>query len=177
MSDSEIILGLFALVLVVFSLVVALVIPRRDPDFPGRRMPVFIAVAILLVVAMLAAVEVFGAEEEHGEEAAETMEGGTGAAETGATETGATQTGGEEGGGDAAAGEEIFASAGCGSCHTLEEAGTEGTVGPNLDDSQIDEAGAVQQITGGGGGMPPFAGELSEQEIQDVAAFVVASEG
>jgi mono/diheme cytochrome c family protein len=179
MSDSEIILGLFALVLVVFSLVVALVIPRRDPDFPGRRMPVFIAVAILLVVAMLAAVEVFGAEDEHGEEAAETqtMEGGTGATETGATETGATETGGEEGGGDAAAGEEIFASAGCGSCHTLEEAGTDGTVGPNLDDSQIDEAGAVQQITGGGGGMPPFDGQLSQQEIQDVAAFVVASEG
>jgi cytochrome c6 len=175
MSDSEIILGLFALVLVVFSLVVALVIPRRDPDFPGRRMPVFIAVAILLVVAMLAAVEVFGAEEEHGDEAAETqpMEGGTGA-----TETGATETGGEEGGGgDAAAGEEIFASAGCGSCHTLEEAGTDGTVGPDLDDSQVDQAAAVQQITGGGGGMPPFEGQLSEQEIQDVAAFVVASEG
>jgi cytochrome c553 len=176
MSDSEIILGLFALVLVVFSLVVALVIPRRDPDFPGRRMPVFIAVAILLVVAMLAAVEVFGAEEEHGDEAAETqpMEGGTGA-----TETGATETGGEEGGGggDVAAGEEIFASAGCGSCHTLEEAGTDGTVGPDLDDSQVDQAAAVQQITGGGGGMPPFEGQLSEQEIQDVAAFVVASEG
>jgi mono/diheme cytochrome c family protein len=177
MSDSEIILGLFALVLVVFSLVVALVIPRRDPDFPGRRMPVFIAVAILLVVAMLAAVEVFGAEDEHGEEAAETqtMEGGTGATETGATETGATETG--EGGGDAAAGEEVFASAGCGSCHTLEEAGTSGTVGPNLDDSQVDQAAAVQQITNGGGGMPPFDGQLDEQQIQDVAAFVVASEG
>jgi cytochrome c553 len=176
MSDSEIILGLFALVLVVFSLVVALVIPRRDPDFPGRRMRLFIAVAVLLVVAMLAAVEIAGGEEEEpDEEAAETqtMEEGGG---TGATETGAG--GGDGGGGgDAAAGEEVFASAGCGSCHTLEEAGTSGTVGPNLDDSQVNQPDAVQQITDGGGGMPPFEGQLSEEQIQDVAAFVVESQG
>ncbi|MGH2981898.1 MAG: c-type cytochrome, partial [Solirubrobacterales bacterium] len=73
--------------------------------------------------------------------------------------------------------EEVFASGGCGSCHTLEEAGTSGTVGPNLDQSQIDEAGAVQQITDGGGGMPAFEGQLSEEQIQDVAAFVVESQG
>jgi cytochrome c553 len=171
LSDSEIILGLFALVLVVFSLVVALVIPRRDPDFPGRRMRAFVIVAVLLVVAMLAAVEVFGAEEEgpEGESAeTQTVEGGTGATETG--------EGGGGGGGDAAAGMEIFASAGCGSCHTLEEAGTSGMVGPNLDDSQVDLQGAVQQITEGGGGMPPFGGQLSEPEIQNVATFVVESE-
>jgi mono/diheme cytochrome c family protein len=65
----------------------------------------------------------------------------------------------------------------CGSCHTLEEAGTSGTVGPNLDDSTLDQAAVVQQVTNGGGGMPPFQGQLSEEEIQNVAAFVVASEG
>ena len=37
--------------------------------------------------------------------------------------------------GDAAAGETVFASAGCGACHTLSAAGSSGTVGPNLDDA------------------------------------------
>ena len=125
MSRNDVIIGVAALVLVVFSLVVSIVIPRRDPDFPGRRMGIFTAVAIALVVIMLASVELFG--EATRPEGAE--EGGE---ETSRTETG----GGAEGGGgagDAAAGEAIFV-ANCGSCHTLEEAGTSGTVGPNLDE-------------------------------------------
>lgn len=36
--------------------------------------------------------------------------------------------------GDAAAGKAVFASAGCGSCHTLAAAGASGQVGPNLDE-------------------------------------------
>ncbi|MBD0283357.1 MAG: cytochrome c oxidase subunit II [Thermoleophilaceae bacterium] len=40
---------------------------------------------------------------------------------------------GGAGGGQAAAGETVFTDNGCGSCHTLSEAGTNGTVGPNLD--------------------------------------------
>ena len=171
MSRNDVILGAAALVLVVFSLVVSLVIPRRDAGFPGRNLKVFTVVAIALVVAMLASVEVFGAEheEEEGEEAAQT--------ETGGEDGGGGGQGGGGAAGDPAAGEEVFASTGCGTCHTLQEAGTSGTVGPNLDESSIDEAGAVQQIAEGGGGMPPFAGQLSEQQIQDVAAFVVASQG
>jgi cytochrome c553 len=172
-SRNDVILGAAALTLVVFSLVVSLVIPRRDAGFPGRNLKVFTLVSILLVVAMLAAVEVFGAEHE-------AEEGGE-AAQTETGEDGGGGGGGGQGGGgaagDAAAGEEVFASAGCGSCHTLQDAGTSGTVGPNLDESSIDEAGAVQQITEGGGGMPPFGGQLSEKQIQDVAAFVVASQG
>ena len=41
---------------------------------------------------------------------------------------------GAGGGGQAADGEALFTGNGCGSCHTLEAAGTEGTVGPDLDD-------------------------------------------
>jgi cytochrome c553 len=169
-SRNDVILGAAALVLVVFSLVVSLVIPRRDAGFPGRNLKVFTLVSILLVVAMLASVEVFGAEHE-------SEEGG---------EAAQTETGGEDGGGgggeggaagDPAAGEEVYASAGCGTCHTLEEAGSTATVGPNLDESSIDEAGAAQQVAEGGGGMPPFSGQLSQEQIQDVAAFVVASQG
>jgi cytochrome c553 len=172
-SRNDVILGAAALVLVVFSLVVSLVIPRRDAGFPGRNLKVFTLVSILLVVAMLASVEVFGAEHEaeEGGEAAQTETGGT---------DGGGGGGGQGGGGaagDPAAGEEIYASAGCGTCHTLQEAGTTATVGPSLDESSVDEAAAAQQIAEGGGGMPPFSGQLSEEQIQDVAAFVVASQG
>jgi mono/diheme cytochrome c family protein len=164
-SRNDVIIGVAALVLVVFSLVVSIVIPRRDPGFPGRTIGVFTAVAIALVAIMLASVEIFG--EAHEAEGAE--EGG----ESVPAETGTATDGG--GGGDAAAGQEIFV-ANCGSCHTLEEAGTSGTVGPNLDDLSLDQATVVAQVTNGGGGMPPFGGQLSEEEIKNVAAFVVASE-
>ena len=167
MSRNDVILGVAALVLVVFSLVVSIVIPRRDPGFPGRSIGVFTAVAVPLVVVMLASVEIFG--EEHEEE------GGEGGGESVPAETDGGGAGRRRGG-DAAAGEPLFAE-NCGSCHTLEEAGTTGTVGPNLDDSTLDHDAVVQQVTNGGGAMPPFSGQLSEEEIQNVAAFVVASQG
>jgi mono/diheme cytochrome c family protein len=177
MSRNEIILGVVALVLVGFSLIVSLVVPRRRPDFPAGRIGLFTAVAALLVVAMLATVEVWGEEEEsEAETPAETQ----GPPETGATggettppETGggATETGG---GGDVAQGKELFASSGCGSCHTLADAGTTGTAGPDLDDLQPSVDAAVEQITNGGGGMPPFGGQLSESEINAVAAYIVS---
>ena len=56
-----------AAVFIAFALLVALVIPRRNPDFPGRRGLVpFILVTLILTIAMLGAVEVFAKEEEHG---------------------------------------------------------------------------------------------------------------
>jgi mono/diheme cytochrome c family protein len=84
----------------------------------------------------------------------------------------------EEGGGgaegDPDAGKEVFASAGCGNCHTFEPAGSTGTTAPNLDESQVTFDQAVEQIRTGGGGMPAFEGDLSDQEIADVAAFVTS---
>ena len=64
---------------------------------------------------------------------------------------------------------------GCGGCHTLEAAGSSGTVGPNLDDSQPDLSLVVDRVTNGQGAMPALLGQLSEQEIADVAAYVVES--
>ena len=77
--------------------------------------------------------------------------------------------------GDAANGAQIFASAGCGGCHTMEEAGSSGTVGPNLDESQPDQALTIDRVTNGQGAMPAFSDSLSEQEIADVATYVVES--
>jgi mono/diheme cytochrome c family protein len=74
--------------------------------------------------------------------------------------------------GDPAKGKELYASAGCGGCHVFEPAGSSGTVGPSLDDSNVSSEDAFQQIKNGGGGMPAFGDRLSDQEIADVAAFV-----
>jgi mono/diheme cytochrome c family protein len=95
------------------------------------------------------------------------------------TETGTTAEEGEQeaGEGDPANGKKVFASAGCGSCHTLADAGTSGSVGPNLDDAQPDNAEVTEKVTNGSGVMPSFKDQLSEQEIQDVAAYVVSVAG
>jgi mono/diheme cytochrome c family protein len=79
--------------------------------------------------------------------------------------------------GDAAAGAEVFESAGCGNCHTLDAAHASGGVGPNLDDVQPSFETVVSQVTNGGGGMPAFEGELTEKEIRNVAAFVAENAG
>src|SRR6478609_5137414 len=96
-------------------------------------------------------------------------------ATTAETTTGATTGGGETttGGsatGDAANGKAVFASAGCGGCHTYSKAGSSGSIGPNLDDLAPSFDAVVTQVTNGGGAMPPFKDQLSEQEIRDVAA-------
>src|SRR3954447_2266272 len=52
----------------------------------------------------------------------------------GTTTTGTTPAGGGGGGGaDVAAGKDAFSANGCGACHTLAAAGTNGKVGPDLD--------------------------------------------
>lgn len=79
------------------------------------------------------------------------------------------------GGGDAARlerGKGVFASAGCGSCHVLADAGSSGQVGPNLDESRPAEDLVVDRVTNGRGAMPPFKDQLSAEEIEDVALYV-----
>jgi mono/diheme cytochrome c family protein len=90
--------------------------------------------------------------------------------ETSTTETTPVPTG------DAVAGKVIF-TANCGSCHTLADAGTSGTVGPNLDDAKPPASLVIDRATNGKGVMPPFKGTLSEQQIADVAAYVSSAAG
>ena len=86
---------------------------------------------------------------------------------------GGTTTGGGEAG--PADGEAVFASAGCGSCHTLSAAGTNGTIGPNLDETKPAKDLVVERVTNGMGAMPSFKDSLTEEQIQAVADFVAAS--
>jgi outer membrane protein assembly factor BamB len=98
--------------------------------------------------------------------------GATGSAPTTSTgtTTGTTTTGG------AASGKTVFTT-NCGSCHTLNAAGTSGNVGPNLDELKPDEATVERQVRNGGGGMPAFEGTLSAEQIMAVAAYVAQNAG
>jgi mono/diheme cytochrome c family protein len=156
---------------ILFSLVSALVLPARYPNFPRRYLGWYVAASILFFVAMISAVLVFGVEKKEAEPAGEVT---TAAATTnaGATTTAAPPAAAQ---GDAAAGKAVFASAGCKSCHTLKAAGATGTVGPNLDELKPAYDAIVHQVEVGGGPMPAFKGTLSAKQIQDVSAFVFAS--
>jgi mono/diheme cytochrome c family protein len=79
--------------------------------------------------------------------------------------------------GNASTGKGVFASAGCGGCHTLAAAHASGTVGPNLDQLKPSYRTVTAQVTLGGAQMPSFKSRLSAQQIADVAAYVVDSTG
>jgi mono/diheme cytochrome c family protein len=79
--------------------------------------------------------------------------------------------------GDAAAklakGRELFDNYGCGSCHALSSAGATGDVGPSFDgDANLTESYVVTRVTNGQGAMPAFGGQMSPEELADLAAYV-----
>ena len=79
--------------------------------------------------------------------------------------------------GDPVAGKKIFRSAGCASCHTLADAGATGTIGPNLDQAKPSYRRATARVTLGKSPMPSFKGQLTPQQIADVASYVVTATG
>ena len=191
MSRNDLILGIAALVLVGFALVVSLVLPRRDPNFPGRHMGALILVAALLIIAMLTAVEVFG-ESHHFEAVVESGATETEPAPTTSAPTETTPPAETSGGptGDPAAGKEIFmatAQPPCSSCHTLAEANATGTVGPDLDqvlpgkDAAFIRESIVDpnaQIADGfaPGVMPQtFGYQLDDKQLSDLVAYLATA--
>lgn len=64
----------------------------------------------------------------------------------------------------------------CGSCHTLEAAGTVGQTGPNLDEIPIDEAQVLRAIEIGGRGTGSMPADLYRgKQAREVARFVANS--
>ena len=201
-TDQKLGLAGTAAVFIAFALVTALVIPRYRPDFPGRKgVGLFVVVTLLLMVAMIGAVVVFASEDEGAEAAGhvetELTETETGPTETETgpteTETGETETTPpattapeeEAPAGDPAAGKALFASNGCGGCHTFEAAGSSGAVGPNLDEvlegkdaefvhqSIVDPNAEVAE--GYNPGVMPSFQQLSEDQVNDLVAFLTQS--
>jgi mono/diheme cytochrome c family protein len=160
--------GLF----IAWALITAIWIPKRNPDFPAT-LTVFLVVSSLFLVAQLGTVYWVTSTQEVETEAAEPPgEGETPPAET--TPAGDPQPGADA---DVVAGKEVFESAGCVGCHTLADAGATGTVGPNLDEAKPPHDLVVTRVTDGMGAMPPFKGQLTEKQIQDVAAYVSSVAG
>jgi cytochrome c551/c552 len=194
-TDQKLGLAITAGIFIAFSLLVALVIPRRSPDFPGRRGLVpFILVTVILTIAMLGAVEVW-AKEDHA-----AAEGGHETTETGTTETETTGTTTEpepppppgptttaEGpSGSPEAGRAVFLEAGCGNCHAFPPAGSTGSVGPDLAEALAghDAAFIRQSIVdpnaevaeGYTAGVMPdtYENQLSPEQLSDLVAFLAS---
>lgn len=123
-------------------------------------------IALALMLAVLGVAGCGGDDDDESE----------GAATATVADTAGSATGGEDTGG-AADGAAVFASAGCGNCHTLAAANASGNVGPNLDELMPDTEQVAEQVKSGGGGMPAFEDQLSEDEIQAVAEYVSSSAG
>jgi mono/diheme cytochrome c family protein len=188
---NDVIIGVFAAVLVGFALIVSLYVSRRWPDFPGRHLKLFALLAILLVAGMLAAVEALGEGHDfsaHGEAAETTSSEGTtsaGGTTSESTTTGETATTEPSApAGDPAAGKAIFASAGCGTCHTLQDAGANGTVGPNLDDvlkgkdpafireSIVDPNAEIADGFAPGVMPQTFGDQFDDKQLSDLVAYL-----
>jgi cytochrome c oxidase subunit 1 len=82
------------------------------------------------------------------------------------------------GGAAAAAGQQLFATK-CGTCHALSAAGTEGRVGPNLDDlAPLDVQRVEAAITSGGTGSGAMPKDIVVgKDAQQVAAYVAEVAG
>src|SRR4051794_3638995 len=65
----------------------------------------------------------------------------------------------------------------CKGCHTLKDAGSTGSVGPNLDELQPDKATVVRQVDNGGGPMPAVKGKPRDAQINSVATYVSSVAG
>jgi mono/diheme cytochrome c family protein len=159
---------------IAFALISSFVLPKRDPNFPGKHMPVYIGVSVLFFIAMISAVLIFGRESK-GEAAGSATTTSASAPTTTTGTAPATTTSPAPATGDPVAGKAVFASAGCTGCHTLKAANATGTVGPNLDQLKPTFAAVVHQVENGGGPMPAFKGTLTPTQINDVAAFVFSS--
>ena len=65
----------------------------------------------------------------------------------------------------------------CTICHTLADAGAEGSIGPNLDELKPTREQVINAVSGGVGIMPAFEGSLTEEQIKAVADYITAVTG
>ena len=74
-----------------------------------------------------------------------------------------------------AQGRGLFNSWSCGACHVLTDANAHGHIGPSLDgNATLSKEFVADRITNGQGPMPGFGGQLSPEEIDLLATYVVA---
>jgi len=73
-------------------------------------------------------------------------------------------------------GKNVFLNKGaCSTCHILADAGSDGQIGPNLNEIRPDKMWVINTVTNGIGVMPAYEGELTSEEIEAVAHYVSVS--
>ena len=73
-------------------------------------------------------------------------------------------------------GKNVFLNKGaCSTCHILADAGSDGQIGPNLNEIRPDKMWVIITVTNGIGVMPAYEGELTSEEIEAVAHYVSVS--
>lgn len=71
-------------------------------------------------------------------------------------------------------GRDLFTNYGCANCHTLGDAGATGHVGPALDgNASLSQEFIVTRVTNGQGMMPSFSGQMTPEEINTLAAYIL----
>jgi cytochrome c6 len=65
----------------------------------------------------------------------------------------------------------------CSLCHTLKDAGSEGSVGPVLDELKPDAARVANALRNGLGNMPSYRATLSSEQIDALAHYVSRASG
>ena len=173
-------------VFIVFALCSSFVFTRMNPNYPGRRIVLFVMVCVLLTAAMLGSVIAFAAEPK--EEAAEQEN-------QAASTTPEKPPPPAQQAGNAAAGKVLFDAQGCSACHTFKPAGSTATVGPDLDDLAANARkanhGSLEQYTKesivdpgayvvpgyANGVMPTNFASLGDQKIDDLVAFLTSGQG
>ena len=63
----------------------------------------------------------------------------------------------------------------CSTCHTLADAGSNGQIGPNLNEIRPDKMTVMNAVTNGIGVMPNYEDQLTPEEIEAVAHYVFTS--
>ena len=64
----------------------------------------------------------------------------------------------------------------CGACHSLEAAGAEGVVGPNLDELKPDAQRIRTALAQGVGAMPAYADQLTDAEVTALVKFITSTQ-
>jgi mono/diheme cytochrome c family protein len=65
----------------------------------------------------------------------------------------------------------------CTTCHTLQDAGSTAEIGPDLDELKADRARIERAVRDGLNAMPPYADQLTPEQIAAVAAYVTRVAG
>jgi len=63
----------------------------------------------------------------------------------------------------------------CSACHVLADAGSNGQIGPNLNEIRPDKMTIINVVNNGIGVMPAYEDELTLEEIEAVAHYVSTS--